>query len=151
MSGLLTKTIVRKVWERTKQRIEADLRDQYNGERTQLAVRMGFVGNPEVFFADAIGEVWDEKGEKYANIATCKFGISSRTGKRTRDVRASELLPGETVFYGSEVIDNIVIGTSGAMPFDDEKYASWFAADLRAEAERLKHELEQAGEIWLPS
>jgi hypothetical protein len=75
---------------------------------------------------------WDAD---YAAYARAKARLSWETGCSSHLVQALRpqlLRPGDTSLWGSAVLDGIVVGVSGALPWFDEAFATVVAACLRA-------------------
>ncbi|HEY0847299.1 MAG TPA: hypothetical protein VGE12_18160 [Noviherbaspirillum sp.] len=86
-----------------------------------------------ILYEHAVGdrEKWDAD---YAGFARAKARVAWRTGLDSHLVQ--ELLPhllaaGDTVLWGSAVVDGIVVGVSGANPWFDEVFAGTVAMWLR--------------------
>lgn len=65
-------------------------------------------------------------------IALAKARKSVRTGRATADLAPHLLIPGDTVAWGSVVLDDIVVACSGVKPWYDEMFATWLAAAIKA-------------------
>jgi hypothetical protein len=75
---------------------------------------------------------WDAD---YAGFARAKARIAWRTGMDShlvQELRPHMLAAGDTVLWGSVVVDGIVVGVSGANPWYDEAFAGTVAMCLRA-------------------
>ncbi|MDB5581221.1 MAG: hypothetical protein JWR80_6397 [Bradyrhizobium sp.] len=75
---------------------------------------------------------WDAD---YAAYAKAKARLSWRFGCSSHLVQALKpqcLRAGDTSLWGSAVLDGIVVGASGALPWFDEAFAAMVAACLRA-------------------
>lgn len=72
----------------------------------------------------------------YEKIALSKAEKSARTGKGSAELPPHYLLDGDTVFWGSVVLDEIVVACSGVEPYYDEMFSMWIAAAIKAEAKR---------------
>jgi len=91
-----------------------------------------------VLYEHAIGDraKWDAD---YAGLARAKARLSWLHEMDThvlQSVRPHWLRPGDTVLWGSVVLDGIVVGVSGAYAWYDEAIATAVAACLRAVAKR---------------
>jgi len=87
-----------------------------------------------VLYEHVIGDraQWDAD---YAGFARAKAKLSWRHGMDThtlQTVRPHLLEAGDTVLWGSAVLDGIVVGVSGAYAWYDEAIAACVAACLRA-------------------
>lgn len=79
---------------------------------------------------------WDAD---YAAYARAKARLAWQHGMSTHALQALRphvLRAGDTNLWGSAVLDGIVIGVSGALPFYDEAFAHVVAACLRAIAKQ---------------
>jgi hypothetical protein len=91
-----------------------------------------------VLYEHAIGDLarWDAD---YAAFARAKAKLSWLHGMDTHALQALRpqlLEAGDTVLWGSAVLDGIVVGVSGAYAWYDEAIAACVAACLRAVAKR---------------
>lgn len=73
----------------------------------------------------------------YQSIALSKAEISVRTRKATAELEPHYLLKGDTVYWGSVVLDDIVVACSGVEPYYDEMFSMWIAAAIKAEAKKI--------------
>jgi hypothetical protein len=100
-----------------------------------------------VLYEHAIGdrEKWDAD---YRAFALAKAKVAWKTGfdgHVVQELKPHLLAEGDTVLWGSIVLDDIVVGISGADPWFDEAFAGTIAMCLRAlakagvVAERRKH------------
>lgn len=87
-----------------------------------------------ILYEHAVGDrsKWDAD---YAGFAHAKARVAWRTGMDSHVVQ--ELYPhllesGDTVLWGTAVVDGIVVGVSGANPWYDEAFAGTVAMCLRA-------------------
>ena len=71
---------------------------------------------------------WEHPFDK---IARSKAQISARTGRSTAEVRPHHRLEDDTVWWGSVVLDDIVVACSGVEPWFDEMFSMWIAATIR--------------------
>ena len=65
-------------------------------------------------------------------IALSKAQISARTGKGTAELPPHYRFAGETVWWGSVVLDDIVVACSGVEPWYDTMFSGWIAATIKA-------------------
>ena len=72
----------------------------------------------------------------YEKIALSKASKSARTGRGSAELPPHYLLDGDTVYWGSVVLDDIVVACSGVEPYYDEMFSMWIAAAIKAEAKR---------------
>lgn len=76
-----------------------------------------------------------------AEIALSKAEISARTGRPTADLPPQYLLAGDTPYWGSAVVNGVVVACAGLEPRHDEMIAYWLAAAIQAEARKAFTEL----------
>jgi len=117
-----------------------------------VIMKPGFVPHASSFeeailYEYAIGdrERWDAD---YRAFALAKAKVAWKTGLDghvVQELKPHLLAEGDTVLWGSIVLDGIVVGVSGADPWYDEAFAGTVAMCLRAlakagiAAERRKH------------
>jgi hypothetical protein len=87
-----------------------------------------------ILYEHAVGdrEKWDAD---YAGFARAKAKVAWRTGLDShlvQELRPHLLQTGDTVLWGSAIVDGIVVGVSGANPWYDEAFAGTVAMCLRA-------------------
>jgi hypothetical protein len=87
-----------------------------------------------ILYEHAIGDRsrWDAD---YAGFARAKAQVAWRAGMDSHVVQALRphlLAAGDTVLWGSVVLDGLVVGVSGANPWYDEAFAGTIAMYLRA-------------------
>jgi len=93
------------------------------------------------------GGVKDEPWAKpYDEFAQAKAMISWRTGLSSRVVQ--QTMPhlvesGDTVWWGSVVLDGLIVAASGVMPEHDEMLALYFAGACRARTITLMREFQE--------
>ena len=91
-----------------------------------------------VLYEHSVGDRarWDAD---YAAYARAKARLAWQHGMSTHALQALRphvLRAGDTNLWGSAVLDGIVVGVSGALPFYDEAFAHVVAACLRAIAKQ---------------
>ncbi|HSH31623.1 MAG TPA: hypothetical protein VK963_03075 [Candidatus Saccharimonadales bacterium] len=107
-----------------------------------------------ILYEHALGDrrQWDAD---YAKFARGKARVSWETGLDSHLVQQTRpylLRSGDTVPWGSVVVDGLTVGVSGAHPWYDEAFAGAIAMCLRAIAkERLQIELAQDTAFLRPS
>ncbi|HYC43450.1 MAG TPA: hypothetical protein VEB70_10740 [Noviherbaspirillum sp.] len=77
---------------------------------------------------------WDAD---YAGFARAKARVAWRTGMDShlvQELRPHLLAAGDTVLWGTAIVDGITVGVSGANPWYDEAFAGTVAMCLRAVA-----------------
>lgn len=67
----------------------------------------------------------------YDSIAISKAQVTLRHGKPTRDVPLEEREVGDTLFFGSAIVENIIVAVSGFNPNLDEMFARIIAELIR--------------------
>ncbi len=87
-----------------------------------------------ILYEHAVGdrEKWDAD---YAGFARAKAKVAWRTGLDSHLVQELQphlLAAGDTLLWGSAVVDGIVVGVSGANPWYDEAFAGTVAMCMRA-------------------
>ena len=87
-----------------------------------------------ILYEHAVGDrsKWDAD---YAGFARAKARVAWRTGMDShlvQELRPYLLAPGDTVLWGSAVVDGITVAVSGANPWYDEAFAGTVAMCLRA-------------------
>jgi hypothetical protein len=87
-----------------------------------------------ILYEYAVGDQskWDAD---YGEFARAKARISWRTGMdshQVQELRPHLLAAGDTVLWGSVIVDGIVVAVSGANPWFDEAFAGTVAMWLRA-------------------
>lgn len=87
-----------------------------------------------ILYEHAVGdrEKWDAD---YAGFARAKARVAWRSGldgHTVQELRPHLLAAGDTVLWGSVVVDGIVVGVSGANAWYDEAFAGTVAMCLRA-------------------
>lgn len=90
-----------------------------------------------------VTSIGDLSGSPYPNaeIALSKAQISSRTGRPTADLAPQYLQAGDTPYWGSAVVNGVVVACAGLEPRHDEMLAYWLAAAIQAEARKAFAEL----------
>lgn len=91
-----------------------------------------------ILYEHAVGDQtkWDAD---YGHFARAKAKLAWRTGidaYLVQQMKPQLLAPGDTVLWGSIVLDGIVVGVSGADPWFDEAFAGTIAMCLRALAKK---------------
>ncbi len=153
MIGILTTDLVEKAFDQVAPLIEQIL-DSGITKRTHLAVAVS--ATPIIRLSPA-GISFDESdcylvagfGDKsawkypYDKIALSKAEKSVRTGRPSAELQPHYLLEGDTIYWGSVVLDDIVVACSGVEPYYDEMFAMWIAAAIKAETKRAFDEYRQ--------
>jgi hypothetical protein len=105
-----------------------------------------------ILYEYAVGDQskWDAD---YAGFARAKARVAWRTGMDShlvQELRPHLLAAGDTVLWGSAVVDGIVVGASGANPWYDEAFAGTVAMCLRAVAKAKAHAARGEKRLFLP-
>jgi hypothetical protein len=105
-----------------------------------------------VLYEHAVGDrdKWDAD---YGEFARAKARVAWRTGMdghKVQELYPHLLTARDTVLWGSVVLDDIVVGVSGAHPWYDEAFATAIAACLRALAKAGISEQRGKG-LFLPA
>ncbi len=156
MQGILTAHTVARAFEFVRPCIELTLKSGVT-KRKDLVVVVNAIEiiNPMTegkSFEDncyLIEEFGDSRKYEwpYRKIALSKAEISVRTGLPTSRVAPQYLLDAETLYWGSAVIDGIVVACSGVESFYDEMFSYWVASAIQAEAKKYFNDLTEGGKI----
>ena len=153
--GILTPGLAYEAVQTLKPQIEQFL--QQHAKRQHLAIVVTAVEeisprSPDKSFeedclvVDSIGDPNDWEHD-YKSIALSKAEKSVRTGMATAKLGPQYLLDADTVFWGSEVLDGIVVACSGVEPYYDEMVSMWIAATIRAFCKKAFAELPDGTEF----
>lgn len=85
----------------------------------------------------------------YDLFARGKARITWRTRRSSRDIVLNAphlLMPGDPTFWGSVILDDIIVGVSGVESYFDEMFAMMTAAAIKAEASHYFKKLEDLGD-----
>lgn len=147
--GILTPALVREAVQMVRPLIDEMLTTET--KRPHLAVVVTGTAaiidyDPEITFAEnclfvgGIGnkELWEHD---FIEIALSKAEKSVRTGAPTGILEPHYLRTGDTLFWGSDVLDDIVTACSGVEPFYDEMFSCWINAAVRALCKKKLAEL----------
>jgi hypothetical protein len=100
-----------------------------------------------------VAEIGDLSRSAFPNreIALKKAELSARTGRPTASLPPQYLGQGDTVFWGSAVLDGIVVACAGLEERHDEMLSWWIAAAMQAAAreEFRRRVAEQPNESFL--
>lgn len=149
MFGILTPGLVNDAIEMVRPHIAATLKSHAKREHLAVVVTTTDVINPrnpdktakeDMFLIAHFGDksVWEND---YEDIAISKAEKSVRTGKSSAELAPHYLLDSDTVFWGSVVLDDIVVACSGVEPYYDEMFSMWIAAAVKALAKKRFAEL----------
>lgn len=140
MQGIITPALIQNAIEMVRPMIALTL--QHYAKREDLAVVVTAVEaikphDPKKSFQrNCYLVTWfgdrDEWESDYMAYALSKAEKSVRTGMPTAKLEPQYLLSGDTVYWGSEVLDGIVVACSGVEAFFDEMFSMWIAAAIRA-------------------
>jgi hypothetical protein len=144
MHGVLTHGLVAAAYSTVYKHIEASLSILTKRQHLAVVVTATEAINPrdpEESFEDScylVTSFGDEHNweHDYKEIALSKADKSVRTGKGSAELPPHYLLDGDTVFWGSVVLDDIVVACSGVEPYYDEMFSMWIAAAIKVEAKR---------------
>jgi hypothetical protein len=105
-----------------------------------------------ILYEHAVGdrEKWDAD---YAAFARAKARVAWQNGMDSHAVQELQphlLRAGDTVLWGSIVLDGIVVGVSGAHPWFDEAFAGTVAMWLRALG-KAKADAARRSTLFLPA
>jgi hypothetical protein len=67
----------------------------------------------------------------YDDIAISKAWLTYKHRKPSRDIPVEERAVGDTIFFGSVIVDNVVVAVSGFNPNLDEMFAYMIAHHIR--------------------
>ena len=147
--GILTPGLVQEAYEMVYPLIEATLANRAKRQHLAIVVtatsailetdtNKSFQEN--CLFTASIGE--EKKWEyEYDVIALSKAEKSARTGKGSAELAPHYLIDGDTIYWGSVVLDDIVVACSGVEPYYDELFSMWIASAIKALAKKRFAEL----------
>lgn len=149
MFGILTPSLVNEAIEMVRPHIAATLKSHAKREHLAVVVTVTDLINSrghdttakvDMFIIAHFGDksAWEHE---YEQIAISKAEKSVRTGKNTAELAPHYLLGGDTLFWGSVVLDDIVVGCSGVESYYDEMFSMWIAAAVKALAKKRFSEL----------
>ena len=149
MFGILTPSLVNEAFEMVRPHIAATLKSHAKREHLAVVVTATDVINPsspnmtakvDMFLIAHFGDksAWEHD---YEHIAISKAEKSMRTGKNTAELAPHYLLGRDTLFWGSVVLDDIVVACSGVESYYDEMFSMWIAAAVKALAKKRFAEL----------
>jgi hypothetical protein len=139
--GILNPTLVYKAFEIVRPLIEVTMNGGYTHRRDLAVVvtatevinprepDMSFENN--CYLVSYLGNI-EEWEYDYKSIALSKAELSVRTGKGSAELGPQYLLLGDTIYWGSVVLDGIVVACSGVKPYYDEMFSMWIAAAVKA-------------------
>ncbi len=157
MQGILTDSLVTRAFDLVRPCIELTMRSGItSGE--DLAVVVTATNDINPWTPEADGKSFEDscylvasigKLERHtypiAKIALRKAEQSVRTGLPTSKLAPQYLLGDDTLYWGSVVVDGIVVACSGLKPYHDEMFAYWIATAIQAEAKSRYEELLAGG------
>jgi hypothetical protein len=124
----------------------ADRTEPINSVDDDLPDDLGGHGVHADFF---VGE--SDRAEFFRDVAASKLRMSHRTGKNAYDIRLCERLSGETRYYGSVVVGNLVVAASGFQAFYDERICGQIAYLIQGEMKAAANAFEADAENrWIP-
>ncbi len=77
----------------------------------------------------------------YLKIALSKAEKSARTGKGSAELSPHYLIDGDVIYWGSVVLEDIVVACSGVEPYYDEMFSMWIASAIKALCKKRFSEL----------
>ncbi len=121
MSFLLTQEAASDALDMVLSQVRRLINEGVFGERIHLHV---VIGKPTVPFMEANQDWWNQNGilwegsigdrelwkRDYQSIARSKCFLTWQWQKPTREIPASVLRVGDTIYYGSAILDNIPVG-----------------------------------------
>ena len=140
MAGLLTPSLAEDAFAMIRPQIEAFLASQGFAPNLAFAITAtaalrpadAVAGSASPFYlVAALGNKADWPADLEA-LAMAKAAKSARTDRDSADLPAHYLLAGDTLAWGSVVLDDIVVACSGIKPWFDEMLAMWLAATVKA-------------------
>jgi hypothetical protein len=138
--GILTPGLVHEAFELVRPQIEATLKSRAKREHLAIVVTAPEAINPrnpdksfkdDCYLVTGIGDK-DDWEHDYEAVALSKADESARTGKGTAKLAPHYLLDEDTVYWGSVVIEDIVVACSGAEAYFDEMFSGWIATAIKA-------------------
>lgn len=149
MFGILTPGLVNEAFEVVRPHIVATLKSHAKREHLAVVVTTTQAIHPrnpdktakeDMFLIAHFGDkgAWEND---YEDIAISKAEKSIRTGRNSAELAPHYLLDSDTVFWGSVVLDDIVVACSGVEPYYDEMFSMWIAATVKALAKKRFAEL----------
>jgi hypothetical protein len=155
MNGILNVDLVKRAFEIVRPAIEVTLRDDVT-DRPAIAIVVAATDGiqpPQAQGGDfksrclLVTAIGDLSQSAYPNldIALKKAEMSARTGLPTAGLPPQHFHAGDTFYWGSAVLDGIVVACAGLASRHDEMFAYWIAATVQAEArEALQQRISSA-------
>lgn len=147
--GILNHALVKEAFDMVSPHIETFLQDHANQTDMSVVVSATDVINlPDAsksfaqncFLVTGFGDRGNWQLD-YERIALSKAEKSVRTGKSSVHVEAHYFRQGETPYWGSVVLDDIVVACSGVEAHYDEMFSMWIAAAIKALCKKRLTEL----------
>lgn len=137
--GILTPDLVKKAYEMVLPLIE-EILDNGTTNRKHLSIVVAAIPairpsskpfDKSCYLVTSLGDKKEWECD-YQAIALSKAALSARTSKGTAELGPQYLLYGDTIYYGSVVLDGIVVACAGVESYYDEMIAMWIAATIKA-------------------
>jgi len=138
--GILTTGLVREAFELIRPHIEATLKNHAKREHLAVVVTATEAINPrnpdksfkeDCYLVTGIGNKADWEHD-YEKVALSKASKSTRTGRGTVELAPHYLLDDDTVYWGSVVVEDIVVACSGVEAYYDEMFSGWIGTTIKA-------------------
>lgn len=138
--GILTPSLVREAYAVVVPQIVTILKERAKREHLAIVVTATdaiMERDPDKSFKDDcylvtnLGDKADWEHD-YEAVALSKAEKSVRTGKATAELEPHYLVDNDTVYWGSVVIDDIVVACSGVEAYYDEMFSGWIATAVKA-------------------
>lgn len=138
--GILTPALVREAYQMVLPLIEATLKSRCKRQHLAIVVTTTeaiLPRNPEQVFGNdclyttTLGNLADWE-YPYTEIALSKAEKSARTGKGSAELSPHYLIDGDVIYWGSVVLEDIVVACSGVEPYYDEMFSMWIASAIKA-------------------
>jgi len=140
--GILDSSVAKQAFEILLPLIKETLKNRCKRQHLAIVVsatiaintdhKIGFsTFKKECYLIESIGD-HSEWEHDYTKIALSKAEKSARTGKSTAELAPHYLIRSDTIYWGSVVIDDIVVACSGVEPYYDEMFSGWIAITIKA-------------------
>lgn len=147
--GIVCTELVREAFEMVSPHIEKMLVDHANQTDMSVVISATEVINPNnpdksfkdnCFLVTGFGERSAWKLD-YERMALSKAEKSVRTGLSSVNIEAHYFREGDTPYWGSVVLDDIVVACSGVEAHYDEMFSMWIASAIKALCKKRISEL----------
>lgn len=146
MPGILDRELVAEAFELVRPLIEKILQSDFTN-RSCLAVVV--TGRPYLnpvpagqrfqdscYLMAKMGDL-EELKPRFCEMALSKAEVSARTGLATAEVPPHLLCEGDTLSWGSVVLDGLVVACCGVQSYNDEMFSMWIASTIKAKAKEV--------------